>query len=418
MRRLRFKFPGRAGARPCLALLALLCAASLACSACTSAEALAPIALTQAPVASGALPAPTAEPTPAPTPTPSPTPEPAPEPVTITVRAVGDLMMHETQFVSARTEDGGYDFSEYFSLIQDELDCADLTVGNLETPMTGGEPRGYPSFNAPDEYADAILAAGFDAVSLANNHILDRGGDGLTSTAHILEEKGLPCFGAYARGEEHEPLVLDVQGVKIALLGFAEHLNGHADKNGQVDMLDDQTIAARMEEARKAGADYIIAMPHWGAEGVSTESASSRKWAGKLADAGADLILGSHPHVLQPISSVEAKDGRTVPVVYSMGNFISNQQREPHSTGVIIEVTLTKTEEGVSLDSMRYIPIFVLKYDKGRGRSGYQVLPVAEYKAGTYSLMNDRHRRRIKNAWEFALKTLGTDGAQPYLPEE
>ena len=340
-----------------------------------------------------------------PAPTAAPTPEPSPEPVTITLRAVGDIMVHEAQQISALTEDGGYDFSEYFAVIAPELSCADVTVGNLETPVASGAPSGFPSFNAPAELLAELKNAGFDCFTLANNHILDQKAAGLEETAANLEALDLDYFGASPG--ENKVLLLDVKGLRLAFLGYTTGLNGHSDTKDQVRLLTEENVAQDVAYAKAQGADYIVAFPHWGAEYYEGVHSSTAVWAQKLADAGVDAILGSHPHVVEPMGQVTAQDGRVVPVVHSMGNFISNQQTHPRYLGLIVELTLTKASDGaVTLDRLGYIPTFVYKYN-GKAKYCYEVLPV------DYALMDQRitgsAATKLKNAHSYAQKTLESD---------
>lgn len=353
-----------------------------------------------------------------PEPTPQPTPEPTPAaPIRINVRVVGDLMVHEAQQISAKTADG-YDFSEYFAAIKPELSCADLTVGNLETPVTGGKPSGYPRFNAPQEFLDTLLDAGFDCVSLANNHMLDRGAAGVRATVKTLEEKGLTFFGASAERGEPKQRIVDVNGVKVALLGFTEQTNGHKDTDGQIRFLTEKNIQADVEAARDAGADVILAFPHWGVEYHESVHPSQTRWAKKLAAAGVDAILGSHPHVLEPIGRVEGKEGKTIPVAYSLGNFISNQQKDPTYAGVILSLTVEKDPNTgkTAVTAVEYLPTFVYK-SSGKAKYRYEVLPLSEAALEHPPKgMNSSAKRKMNKAWAYAKKILSGETAALLTP--
>ncbi|MGI6151518.1 MAG: CapA family protein [Christensenellales bacterium] len=365
------------------------------------------------------LPAPTVEtigvpkqealPSPSPEPEPQrePEPEPEPEPVTVTLRVVGDIMLHEAQQISAKTAEG-YDFSEYFARISAELSCADLTIGNLETPVANQPPSGYPRFNAPAALLDELKSAGFDAFTIANNHILDKGATGLSDTIDRLSERELLFFGASKTEEDYKVLIVDVRGVKIALLGYTYGTNGHKDAKNQVRYLTESNMKADVAQARKAGADFIIAFPHWGAEYHQGIHSSPARWAKKLANAEVDLILGSHPHVLEPMEKLTAEDGREVIVVHSMGNFISNQQKEPTYAGAIIEVVLTMQPDGsTALDSIGWLPTFVYRHP-GKAKYKYEVLCAdAEPVEG----MNASAKRRLKRAAKYAASRLENDFA-------
>lgn len=375
-------------------LAMLLCLALCGCSA-PNAEPLARAAEPAGPMAADVLP--TLEPTAEPLPTPKPTAE--PQPITITVRAVGDIMLHEAQQISALTGDGSYDFSEYFTAVAEELRCADLTIGNLETPVTGDSPEGYPRFDAPPELLDELKQAGFDCFTLANNHILDQDPAGVSATIANVEAAGFSCFGASRKSDGQKALVVDVQGVKLGLVAHTFGTNGHEDAEHQVSYLEKDAIAADIAWCKEQGADLVIAFPHWGIEYYEGIDDSTARWAQALADCGADVILGSHPHVLEPFEQITANDGRTVPVLHSMGNFISNQQDTPRFLGMIVELTITKQPDGsATLDSMGYLPTFVYKYS-GKAKYCYEVLPLRL--AQTDERMDASAKRKVRQADEY-----------------
>ena len=352
------------------------------------------------------------EPDALPSPTPEPTAEPEPGPVTVTLRAVGDIMLHEAQQVSAKTA-SGYDFSEYFARIAAELSCADLTVGNLEAPVAGRPPSGYPRFNAPAELLDELKSAGFDALTIANNHILDKGSTGLEDTIDRLLERELLFFGASKTEKDYEVLIAEVNGVKLALLGYTYGTNGIKDAKNQVRYLTESNIKADVAAARKAGADFIIAFPHWGSEYHQGVHSSTARWAKKLADAGVDLILGSHPHVLEPMEKITAADGREVVVVHSMGNFVSNQQKDPTFAGAIIEVVITMQPDGeTALESIGWLPTFVYRHS-GKAKYSYEVICAdSEPVEG----MDASARRRLRRAAEYAASRFENDFAVHLAP--
>ncbi len=347
-----------------------------------------------------------------PLPSPSAKPSPSPEPTTITLRVVGDIMLHDAQQISAKT-DSGYDFSEYFARIRNELSCADLTIGNLETPVANKPPSGYPRFNAPVEYLDELKSAGFDAFTIANNHILDKGSTGLSDTLNNLSERELLYFGAADSKADYSVLIVEVKDIKLALLGYTYGTNGHEDSKGQVHYLTESNIKADVDSAQELGADFIIAFPHWGAEYYQGIHDSTKRWAKKLADAGIDLILGSHPHVLEPMETITSSDGREVVVAHSMGNFISNQQKDPTYAGVIIEVALTKHPSGeTELESIGWLPTFVYKHS-GKARYMYEVMPaVSESIEG----MNSAAKRKLKKAAEYAASWFDNDFSEQITP--
>jgi len=318
-------------------------------------------------------------------------------PITITVRVVGDVMLHEAQQLSALTADGGYDFSEYFTAVAADLCCADLTVGNLETPVTGNAPAGYPRFNAPPELLNELQQSGFDCLTLANNHILDQGRDGLSATTAQIEAAGLSFFGVSAQESAPSSLIINVNGIRLGLISHTYGTNGQKDK--RVSYLDENRVAAEISYCKEQGADLILAFPHWGKEYYEGIPSSSARWAQVLADCGADVILGSHPHVVQPFALLTAADGRTVPVLYSLGNFVSNQQEAPRFLGLIAELVITRHPSGqTTLDAMGYLPTFVYKHE-GKAKYAYEVLPLRQ--AQTDDRLNSTARKKVQQAAEY-----------------
>ncbi|HHX87530.1 MAG TPA: CapA family protein [Firmicutes bacterium] len=275
--------------------------------------------------------------------------------------AVGDIIAHLTQVEQASTG-SGYDFSPSFSFITPYLQSADLTVGNFETVLAGPEQgfSGYPNFNSPDELAANLKQAGFDLVATANNHCLDMGIDGLFRTVNSLTGAGLKCFGTYRRPEDRHPLMVEINGINISFIAYTQTTNGIPVPAGHeyaVNFIENFTtidpIIEDISIARELGADLVVLYIHWGHEYWLSPNELQRNLAPRLAAAGADLIIGSHPHVMQPLEwiTVEQEDGssRQSLVAYSLGNFISNQfYWEPYiptpkvQYGLVVEVEITK----------------------------------------------------------------------------
>jgi hypothetical protein len=279
-----------------------------------------------------------------------PEPEPEPDLRTIRMAVVGDITAHVPQIDQALLPDGSYDFRPSFEIIAPYLQAADLAVGDLETCQAGPDLRsigwgvtgytGYPEFNAPDEFSEALKEAGFDALTFANNHTLDRGYDGVIRTLTHVRSLGVETFGAYKSWEErNNPLIIDVDGLKIAFLGYTYGTNGIPVLEGHeysvnliTDFYDITPILDDIQTARANGADLVAVFPHWGEMYFSEPQPQRlRDVAAEMAAAGADLIMGGHPHYIQPIEWFfnldEDGTERSTLAVYSLGNFISNQNR-------------------------------------------------------------------------------------------
>lgn len=260
----------------------------------------------------------------------------------VTLLAVGDVMAHMPQVNQAfDASQNAYDFSPSFAAIKPYIEEADLAAANLETTL-GGDARpygGYPMFNTPDAMADALAGAGFDLVCTANNHSLDTGENGLYRTLEVLESRGLKTFGtARSQSERDRPLFVEADGIHLAFLAYTYGTNGIPTPQGKdfiVNLIDEDLMEQDIRRARAAGADLVLIYMHWGPEYQIRQSEQQEEWAQFLAEAGADAVIGSHPHVVQPAEwiTVDGEDGneRQVPVIYSLGNFVSNQ----HQTGGI-----------------------------------------------------------------------------------
>ncbi|HHU76952.1 MAG TPA: CapA family protein [Firmicutes bacterium] len=313
------------------------------------------------------------------------------------VAAVGDIMIHKTQFMRAHNpEDGSFNFGPSFEVITPYLQQADLIVGNLETTF-GGEERGYsayPRFNSPDEAAQALRGAGFDLLCTVNNHCLDSGEQGLYRTIDVVEEAGMKQFGTYKSRQDRDcPLIVEVNGIRLAFLAYTYGTNGLPIPEGRgyiVNLLVEEKIEADIARARQGGADLIILYLHWGEEYLPEPTPEQKRWARVTAEAGADIILGSHPHVIQPMEYIDLPGdggngglgsgqnnggGKEVFVAYSMGNFLSNQHRVAGS---------------ISTDDVEYGQILYLHLEKNLN-TGESFLRDVEYDL-TWVNRNDRHR--------------------------
>ncbi len=413
--------------------IALLLICAFALSACApQAEVPQAAQATEAPVI---MPTPTLAPTEAPTPEPTATPEPTP--TVITIGAIGDIMMMAAQVNGAyNAETDSYDFSRSFQGVANQFRSVDLMCGNFECTLAGKE-AGYSvkkredehadSFNAPDTVIDNLKDIGFDFLSTGNNHALDREMAGLLRTLDVLDEKGIYHTGtARSNAERDKPLIIDVKGVKIGFIAPTEIIN----KNDRL-MNDEETeyavtrlylqqerLVSEIKALREAGADFIIAYPHWDKEHKKASNARTREAAKLLLESGVDLILGSHPHVVQSIEYVTVeRDGQpyTGLVVYSMGNFISNMSNkkevDPLKYGLYVQLTLEKSLEGVTtLKSAAYMPLFCFYRSTGETYL-HQVVPALAdtTRIHSFSELTASELERAKTAREYVTEICTTD---------
>ncbi len=340
-----------------------------------------------------------------------------PAPQRAVIRAVGDIMLHEEQLLAAKTKDG-FDFGNTFELIESSLKSADYTIGNLEGTIGKANGKGYtgfPAFNAPPEWLDALKAAGFDMLTLANNHMLDRFENGVNKTLDQLDERQIPHVGANrTQAERDRATVVEVNGIKIGMLAYTEHTNGMeryvADQEALsylVNQLYKSDVPADVQRLRDAGADLIVAFLHWGDEYVRKPNAAVQNHAKKLADMGVDVIIGSHPHVAQRIEIVQAEDGRQVPVAYSLGNFVAYMTDKYTDGGLIFEFTAEReADERIAVKDPRYVPVYLWRGAlKNRGRV-VRPVPAGKLWKEPLGKMGKKDRKAMKGAYRALVSLL------------
>jgi len=274
----------------------------------------------------------------------------------------GDIMGHDTQIASAlATGEPGYDYHPCFQYLKPYLQEADMAIGNLEVTLAGPPYKGYPQFSSPDELADALKEAGFDILVMANNHALDRGQAGFERTIEQLDRRGILHTGTFKSPLErslHYPLVVQKNGIRIALLNYTYGTNGlRVPPPSIVNRIDTLQIHADLQKAASAEPDFILVSMHWGTEYQLTENSEQRELASFLFRNGADAIIGSHPHVVQPIRGA----GKGDLVAYSTGNFISNQRPRYRDGGMLFQLDLVKGVTGTAIEAHSYLPFWVWK---------------------------------------------------------
>ncbi len=312
-------------------------------------------------------------------------PAPEPEQNDVTLMALGDNLIHNTIYWSAELEDGGYDFTPIYEEISKITAEYDLACINQETIYVNDPAlyANYPAFGTPTQVGDALAQAGFDVVTHATNHCYDKLDTGILDTLNFWRENHpeIAVLGIHdSQAAADEICVVEKNGIRIALLNYTYGLNYSAPANAyMVDTLDRDAVLADLQRAGEL-ADFTIVFVHWGEEGQTKPSQAQREWAQLLADGGAGLIIGAHPHVLQPLQTVTAADGREVPVFYSLGNFVSHQLSASEMLGGMASVTLTKTDAGVLVTSCELIPtINVITYRNYTGGFDYRPILLRNY---------------------------------------
>ena len=299
--------------------------------------------------------------------------EETPTDTTFTLTAIGDIMCHNTQYLDAyNDETGEYDFSYVFDDISLYTKTADICVGNLETTFAGEDVgySSYPTFNTPDSLAYELKDIGVDVLSTAGNHALDKGFNGLSRTIDVLNKADISHLGTYKSEEEQDKtLIKYVKGIKIAFVNFTYGTNGipiPSDKPYCVNLIDENLMKEQIDMAKQEDPDIIIACMHWGTEYKTTPNSTQEQLADFLFKNGIDIILGTHPHVLEPMEkrTVTLDDGTTKDgfVIYSLGNFIADQNAEYTRDSIILNIDITKHADGkVTIDNYEYIPIYMYK---------------------------------------------------------
>lgn len=293
---------------------------------------------------------------------------------------VGDAMQHQAQLDKAKEiGKGDYDYSDCFTLIAPAVKNADYAVCNLEVPLGGGPNySGYPCFSAPDNFASSLAEAGFDMMLTANNHCLDRRGKAAIRTLDALDSLRIDHIGTFRTKNERDslaPFMKDINGFKVAFLNYTYGTNGIQPNDGiEVAYIDKDLIEKEIKLAKDKGAEIIIVAMHWGIEYVLIENNIQRNLADFLVDCGVDMIIGGHPHVVQPMKVVHnEKENKDVLVVYSLGNFISNMKTADTRGGAILFTTIGRDSKGnAKFQNAEYDLLFAAKPE---GKSNFKVIP-------------------------------------------
>ena len=304
----------------------------------------------------------------------------------VTMLSVGDNLIHDGIYKQAqkRAGQGNYDFSFCYSRIKPIVESVDVATINQETIVAKSyPPSGYPMFNSPLALGEEVCKTGFDVVNLANNHMLDKGAKGLLEAIDFwTSQKGVVMTGAYRDKENLQEIqYIERNGMKIGLVGVTQYLNGLSlPKDSPLQIIltsDEATIESKIKKA-KAVCDAVLVNAHWGTEYNTTPTPDQEKLAQKMADWGADVIIGHHPHVLQPVTWLDRKDGGRTLCVYSLGNFISQQNTGARVIGGMLHYTLQRQTDGggVTVEDVYFEPV-VTHYVSGS--HDVQIYPFAEY---------------------------------------
>ncbi len=312
------------------------------------------------------------------------------EDITFSMAVTGDIMCHNTNFQDAyNSSTKSYDFSYYFTDVKKYLQEADITVGNLETTLAGAKRgySGYPTFNTPEILAKNLKAAGFNVVSTANNHCMDKGYSGIESTIDFLDKADIAHTGTFKSKKDQETILIqNVKGINIAFLSFTYGTNGipvPKDKSYAVNLIDKDLIKKQIELAKKENPDLICVSMHWGIEYQTSANKEQKNLADFLFENGVDVILGNHSHVPQQMEKRQIKqaDGTTKDgfVIYSLGNFMANQNKQYTQDSAILNIQFTKHKETgkMSIDTVTYTPTYMYK-NASKSSKKFKILDIEQ----------------------------------------
>ena len=321
-----------------------------------------------------------------------------PEETEISLVMVGDVLLHTPLQESGQQSDGSYNYDHFFAHTKSLISGADLALVNQEVILGGKELglSGYPAFNGAFEVGDALVKAGFDVVCHATNHALDKGETGLLNCLNFWETSypQIAVLGIHDSQESRDGLYLYQQdGVSIAVLDYTYGTNGISlPQPYEVDLLEEDQVIADLQRANQL-ADFVIVTPHWGTEYTHTPSEEQEHWTQIFLENGVDLVLGTHPHVIQPVEWVEDSQGNRMLVYYSLGNFInftsdSGDGVRQRAVGAMATVTLSVEEDEVTISDYGVIPL-ISHMVEGTGKP--TVYPLSDY---TQALLEENEMSR------------------------
>ena len=329
-----------------------------------------------------------------------------------TIVSFGDALCHKPVDDAAYDQETGiYDFSPMFKYVEKHFQNSTINIGNCESPMAGAERgySGYPTFNAPEHLAVDLKELGVDIMTTANNHSLDKGFNGLSSTLDFLDDAEIAHVGT-ARTEEEQNTILfmDLNGIRTAFLAYTYGTNGipvPEDKEFCVNLIDEDLILKQINQAKDEGAELIVASMHWGVEYQTVENAEQDKLAEFLIKNDVNIILGSHPHVLQPMKMLKVKNDEGEEkeglVIFSQGNFFSNQTQENTQNTAIFNIEVKKNGKTgeVTVEKVTYAPIYVNRKEPG-AKDRYELLDLDEiirsYEAGEETWSESMYQLALK----------------------
>jgi poly-gamma-glutamate synthesis protein (capsule biosynthesis protein) len=323
--------------------------------------------------------------------------------VRISISVVGDLMCHAPQFEYSRVGKDSFDFKPVYRNVKKYLESSDFTFGNLETVTAGKENggyTGYPFFNTPASYITALKDVGFDLLVTANNHSLDRSEKGILKTISEIDSRNLNYVGTYSSQRDRDSIrIFDVKGIRIAILAYSYGTNDNPipkGKNYLINLIEYELIEKDIQSARKDGAELVLVHFHFGEEYQREPVQFQKDVVNKTIELGADIIIGGHPHVLQPVNFYKTNNAKLDSgfVAYSMGNFFSNQQNRYKDAGMILTLNIKKdfVKNIFEISGVNYLSTWVFKGNTTIGKE-YVIMPSTNISDTTISLSNSEKEK-------------------------
>ncbi len=309
-------------------------------------------------------------------------------------------MQHDGQIeaaYNAKTKD--YEYDDGFKFIKPIINEYDIRVANLEVTQAGKPFKGYPQFSAPDELSEVLVNSGFNVILTSNNHSCDRGSKGVIRTLDVLDELGVPHTGTFRNQKERDenyPLIVEKNGLKVAMLNYTYGTNGlSVPKPLIINYIDSVVIKEDIAKAKSMGVDYIVCNMHWGKEYKPLPNSYQKRYEAVCYRAGADMVIGGHPHVVQPIEKKKVYNEDKL-TIWSLGNFVSNMQTRTTRGGVMLGAHIEKQKGKVVLGDVNHHFVYVMKRKEG-AVTQYYILPEFEYNKHRVNFVSATESQRMKD---------------------
>jgi poly-gamma-glutamate synthesis protein (capsule biosynthesis protein) len=330
--------------------------------------------------------------------------------VTAKLCFVGDLMCHSTQFNYAKVDADSFDFTGVFREVKNYLTEPDLTVGNLETVIAGNDEgySGYPYFNAPDDFIYALKEAGFNLLITANNHSLDQGVDGVNRTIEIINKNKIHRTGTFTSQKDRDSIrIFMINSITIAIIAYSENINGAQVPKGKefiINYIEEEKLKSEIQTVRLIDVDVVLVHLHYGPEYKREPNDYQKEIVDKIISYGADIIIGGHPHVIQPFDYFKTNNTKIDSgfIAYSMGNFVSNQRWRYSDAGVILNIQISKNKftDSVYISKVSYLPTWVFKGNTEKGREYIILASEISLKDSTYKFLTVSDKKLMIEAFE------------------